>query len=325
MGKFGKLLGTILIGVLSWGYQIVTGAPSGTYYQFGEDLERYVATPVGIQLEVLPSHGSVENLKLMALDPEKRFGIVQQDVIEAVKRSSNPTIRLRGELVKLLLPLYLEEAHLIVRKGAPFQKFEDLKGRKFGIVKNSGSGLTTALLAKYVLGESVQEMVPVPSFQQGLQFLKEGKIDWILLVCGQPCAEVEKLDPTQFKLLPFDRNRPYLSYQNVEIKPASYPNLHLQQPVPTIGVRSLLIIRDSSDPQVASDVRKLAIQLYKARGTLQQKGHPKWREVPFQLFPIPGWKYYPPFKEGWEIGKEVTSSSGGEKCTPEKLLMGSCK
>ncbi|MEO1942190.1 MAG: TAXI family TRAP transporter solute-binding subunit [Campylobacterales bacterium] len=325
MGKLGKLVGLIVAGVLSWGYQIVTGAPSGTYYRFGEDLKRYVASPVGVNLEVLPSHGSVENLKLMALDPEKRFGIVQQDVIEAVKRSTNPTIRLRGELVKLLLPLYLEEVHLIVRKGAPFQKFEDLKGRKFGIIKNSGSGLTTALLAKYVLGNSVAEMVPVPSLQQGLQFLKEGKIDWILLVCGQPCEKVQNLDPAQFKLLPFDGNRPYLSYQNVEISPASYPNLHLQKPIPTIGVRSLLIIRDSSDTQVASDVRKLAIQLYKVRRLLQQKGHPKWKEVRFQLFPIPGWRYYLPFKEGWEIGKEVSSTEGGEKCTPEKLLIGSCK
>jgi hypothetical protein len=322
-GTIKLFLFSIILGVLGWSYQIVTGSPTGTYYKIGKDLKRFVADPINLNLKVVSTKGSVENLKLMAKDRSNRFGIVQQDVIDATRRSSKMEIRLRAELVKLLLPLYIEEAHLIVRKESPYQVFEDLRGKKYGVVKESGSALTSALLGEEVLGTPSNRRIKVSSVQDGLQKLKNGEIEWFLLVCGQPCSQIRNLDGNLYRLLPFNPNRQYLNYEHAKILPKNYPNLHLTAPLPTIGVRSLLIIRDSSDPQLASDVRKFAIELYKKRQILQTKGHPKWRNVPFKLIPIAGWKYYPPFQDGWEIGKGNSTSGGG--CSPADILRGSCK
>ena len=44
-------------------YKIVTASERGTYIVIGRDLATYVAAPVGIELESLPSAGSAENIR----------------------------------------------------------------------------------------------------------------------------------------------------------------------------------------------------------------------------------------------------------------------
>ena len=46
-------------------YKIVTASKTGTYIQIGQDLAKWVADPVGIDLEVLESKGSAENVQRM--------------------------------------------------------------------------------------------------------------------------------------------------------------------------------------------------------------------------------------------------------------------
>jgi TRAP-type uncharacterized transport system substrate-binding protein len=64
-------------------YKIVTGPERGTYIQIGQDLSKWVAQPAGIDLEVLASKGSAENVQRMRFEPGVKLALVQSDVYQA--------------------------------------------------------------------------------------------------------------------------------------------------------------------------------------------------------------------------------------------------
>ena len=61
-------------------YKIVTASERGTYIKIGRDLAEFVAPAADIELEVLPSAGSAENVKLLRYEPGVKLALVQSDV-----------------------------------------------------------------------------------------------------------------------------------------------------------------------------------------------------------------------------------------------------
>src|SRR6266702_7207810 len=64
-------------------YKIVTGPERGTYIQIGQDLSKWVAGPAGIDLEVMASKGSAENVQRMRFEQGVKLALVQSDVYQA--------------------------------------------------------------------------------------------------------------------------------------------------------------------------------------------------------------------------------------------------
>ena len=64
-------------------YKIVTASERGTYIQIGRDLATWIAEPAGIELEVLESKGSAENIQRMRFEPGVKLALVQSDVYQA--------------------------------------------------------------------------------------------------------------------------------------------------------------------------------------------------------------------------------------------------
>ena len=64
-------------------FKIVTASERGTYIQIGRDIARLVAPDAGIELEVLPSAGSAENVRRLRHEPGVKFALVQSDVYQA--------------------------------------------------------------------------------------------------------------------------------------------------------------------------------------------------------------------------------------------------
>src|SRR5205085_5833640 len=64
-------------------YKIVTASKTGTYIEIGRDLAKWVAEPVGIELEVLESKGSAENVQRMRFEPGVKLALVQSAVLQA--------------------------------------------------------------------------------------------------------------------------------------------------------------------------------------------------------------------------------------------------
>ena len=63
--------------------KIVTASPRGTYIQIGRDIASMVAPAADIDLEVLPSAGSAENVRRLRYEAGVKFAIVQSDVYQA--------------------------------------------------------------------------------------------------------------------------------------------------------------------------------------------------------------------------------------------------
>ncbi len=71
-------------------YKIVTADPRGTYFAIGNDLAKMVAPQAGIDLEVMATSGSAENIKLLrpgyaddsqifTRETEEKVGILAHD------------------------------------------------------------------------------------------------------------------------------------------------------------------------------------------------------------------------------------------------------
>jgi TRAP transporter TAXI family solute receptor len=118
----------LILNVLA--YDIITGGTTGTYIKFGNEIKQYVASEIGMQMNVLSSNGSIDNIEKMSLDENIRFALVQHDVISNFKNSRNSKSRRLIRNVKVLLPLYYEEMHFIVRKNSPMKYIKDIEGKK---------------------------------------------------------------------------------------------------------------------------------------------------------------------------------------------------
>src|SRR5256886_6477412 len=65
-------------------FKIVTASTRGTYIQIGRDIASFVAPQADIELDVLPSAGSAENVKRLRYEAGVKFAIVQSDVYQAI-------------------------------------------------------------------------------------------------------------------------------------------------------------------------------------------------------------------------------------------------
>src|ERR1700760_1237693 len=83
-------------------FKIVTGPERGTYIQIGQDLARWVADPIGMDLDVLASKGSAENVQRMRYEPGVRLALVQSDVYQAYVDMANAGNADAGALIRPL-------------------------------------------------------------------------------------------------------------------------------------------------------------------------------------------------------------------------------
>src|SRR6185436_5796596 len=101
------------------------------------------------------------------------------------------------------------------------------------------------------------------------------------------------------KLLKFDPTQAagqaaLKTYVRATVRASSYPNL-LAEDIPGLAVKAFLVTYDFSLKTTEDSLRKFARSLCQNFATLQEKGHPKWREVDFSLPDLGrGWLYYAP-------------------------------
>jgi len=98
---------------------LMTGREKGTYYQFGLDLQQLTKSR-GIELEVQPSTGSIENLYAVFQRPRTQVGIVQSDVLAFVTRvQSNPTLVRIAQKTKLVFPCTMKRCTWSAGRRSP--------------------------------------------------------------------------------------------------------------------------------------------------------------------------------------------------------------
>ncbi len=266
---------------------MVTGGPTGTYYQFGLNLKQLVET-MGISLNVANSKGSVENIYAVYKRPKTQMGIVQSDVLAFVAQvQTDPVLKQIAKKIKMIFPLYNEEIHLLGR--GDIEGFDDLAGRKVAIGKEgSGTYLTTKLLFE-VSEIRPAEMVPLGT-ERALAALKAGHIDAMFYVAGFPVKLFSENIVVEdgLKLIPILNKSIIDFYPQAEIPANTYD--FQPDAVKTAAVKAVLVSYNFRRAN-CENVGQFAEHLAKNIDWLRSNGHPKWQSVDLD-YPLKGWEQY---------------------------------
>lgn len=283
---------------------IMTGGEKGTYYQFGLNLKKLVESK-DINLEVINSTGSIENLYAVYQRPHTQMGIVQSDVLAFVSRvQSDPVLKRIATKTRMIFPLYNEEVHLLGRRE--IMDFDDLTGRRVAIGEEGSGTYLTARLLFEVSEVKPEEMVPIGT-GEAMSQLKSGKIDAMFYVAGYPVKlfTEDVSGDDGLALIPI-RNKSIVEfYPQTTIPANTYP--WQRTTVDTVAVKAVLVsfnFRRSNCEYVGD----FANALYENMDWLIANGHSKWKSVDLE-FPLKGWEQYDCVKSRLQHRRVVNKSA----------------
>ena len=277
-------------------YKIVTASERGTYIQIGRDIAGLVAPQADVNLQVLPSAGSAENVRRLRYEPGVKLAIVQSDVYQAYLDVAKHGNRDAGEIIRplrVIMPLYNEEIYFVVRADSKLNFVHEIHHARINAGEmGSGTALTTSTLYRLMFGETLDdERTSFLSNENALLKLTDEKsVDVVAIVAGQPAKLLADMKPEarQFiKLLKVDRGHPSTksvlrTYFPATVRAASYPNI-LTDDVPAFAVRAFLVTYDYNLRDTKKSLARLAESLCENFPKLTTKGHPKWKDVELAL------------------------------------------
>lgn len=321
-------------------YKIVTASERGTYIQIGRDLAKFVAPEAGIDLEVLPSAGSAENVERLRREPGVKFALVQSDVYQAFldqAESGNAEARELIVPLRLIMPLYNEEIYFIARADSPLNYVHEIKDAKINVGPlRSGTAMSATTVYRQMFGAPLADAnTSFLTNEEALVKLTVDKtIDVVVVVLGQPAKLLVDMKPEArqlIKLLKFDATQPtsreaLKTYFEATVRASSYPTL-LSEDITGISVRAYLVTYDFNVGQTVKRLTLFARSLCNNFDRLQTQGHPKWREVELALPGLSrGWSYSPPM---WQELKNCIARRPKpvpiRVCSQQERILGLCK
>ncbi len=270
---------------------MVTGPETGTYIEIGRDIAG-VAKKAGVDIEVKPSDGSIENIKRIQSKENAALGIVQSDVLGFLKRSQSPETAKIAASLRMVVPLYKEEVHVLVRKD--IKNFSDLKGKRVVVGEEGSGNMLTAVNLLALMNIKVRETQKL-SPPEGVLAVLDNQADAVIFVGGKPVKLFKNMESLsrpeniQFAhlledlhFLPLNDPKMLAEYEPSEITPMDYS--FATETTPTIAVRAVLVSYDFSGKgadrkQRCAAIGKISKVLSASLPDLQKDGHPKWRDV----------------------------------------------
>lgn len=272
---------------------MMTGGPTGTYIQIGQDIAR-LSADCGYTLNVVPSAGSLENLISVKKRVNTQFGIVQSDVLDYVRTYSEEDADLRRSLygVRIMFPLYNEEVQVLAKKN--IKRLADLAGKKVAIGSiDSGTYLTATLILDILKVPGVERLQLTAS--SALPKLQSGEIDAIFYVSGAPTKLFANtsIDGSKYHLVEIVEPALRATYTEAKIPAGTYP--FQKEDVNLVAVKAVLMTYDfkpeknqyhKDSCKAVSDTANIVLS---GMNELRSTGHPKWQTVDLAALP-PGWK-----------------------------------
>lgn len=147
-----------------YSYRNENGQPAG----YIVDLCMEVATAVRASI------GGNVRTEFVLVPADQRFELVREGKVDVLCDPSSVTMP-RRELVDFSLPTFLDGASVLYRTKTPVARFEDLGGKKIGVL----GGTTTEQVLRESLGElSLKaEIIPVRDHRAGIDLLSDDKIE----------------------------------------------------------------------------------------------------------------------------------------------------
>lgn len=259
---------------------IATGPSSGSYFQIAQDIKN-LAKREGIDLQVMATKGSFENLELLS-GGKVDLAIVQLDALSAMgysnaERFISDVVKQDLDMalldeIKVVLNLYPEEIHILTNKKE-IKTFHNLAGKRVSVGPPGGGTAVTAAVLFSVY--DIKAVVSEEPLEQAVKKLEQGNLDAVFFVGGAPVPLLEKLDGKfEFVRLP---TNPALEqiYLRVPLGKKQYAWARADRE--TYAVPAAMMGLDKKGEKYVTQMQRLVLTILNNREFLEAKGHPKWR------------------------------------------------
>ena len=263
--------------------KFLTGSPTGTYYLIAKDIKESIAP----NLVVLKSQGSIKNMNIIGLSQKNNepiFTFVQNDVLQYLSKEARAGDGDNQKILnktKVLMPIYNEEIHILVREdNLDIKNFRDLKDKKISIgMRDSGTAITAKLLYFRLFHEEMDKVYL--TFNKALKALQDRKIDAVILTGGQPLFKLNK-NISKIRLISY-KGEPLEGYEIGYIKKSSYLWLK-EKKIRTLSVKSFLVTNIDYNKENSNYLKKFLEKLEDYKENLRENNnlkniHPKLKDL----------------------------------------------
>lgn len=263
---------------------LATASQSGEYYEFGQALAQVVARHYPhIQIKIIPTEGSAQNLKL-----------IENDTAQLALIQGDSPIQPSAQAVANLFP---EVGHVLVNTQSGIETMADLQEKQIALPpKGSGAYQLFMPIAQHY-GIQNEQLQPSTSTDSAYKQLLRGRVDALFQVIrpGSKALKEVLRSPT-IRLLPIQQTDalrltyPYLEAASI---PTGTYNGTLpipDQAVETIAVRALLITHHQVRDDVIYAITRV---LQKHKMELVAQYPPAYSITPPQSQDFLGWPLHP--------------------------------
>ena len=255
-----------------------TGPEKGYYYQVGRAIAAAAKHGAsGLKIHACVSEGSASNMAAL-VRKDADFAIVQSDVAHEAWHCEHPLMESLGsncdremQRVKLVTPLFLEKAQILLRPHLYVSSLADLRWSHCVWIGANGSGSEpTAQVLLQASGWSTQQIAEAQSgcktkpasIDEALTRLRRAEdIDAIIQTRVAPTKTIyDALKNSEIQMIGLDsgaleRLTHDEVYQPASIQRGDYPVL--RHSVYTVGVQALLLVRSDVDPDAIRAIAQL--------------------------------------------------------------------
>jgi len=270
---------------MAWALTIATGPSDGSYFQIAQDIKN-VAGKEGIDLQVMPTKGSLENLELLGTG-KVDLAIVQLDALRFISDVIKQDLGLDlFDKIKVVLNLYPEEIHILTNKK-DIQTFYNLEGKRVSVGPPGGGTAVTAAVLFNVY--DIKATVSEEPFEEAVKKMEQGSLDAVIFVGGAPVPFIGKLSGKfSFVRLP---SNPVL--EQIYLRTSLGKQLYgwAGADTETYAVPAAIMGLDKRDEKYVTQMQQLVLSILNNREFLEAKGHPKWKSSIIRTyFPYRGYE-----------------------------------
>ena len=243
-----------------------TGATDGAYHYFGQRYREKLAQD-GIEVELRPSSGAVENLRRLKTDPDVDLAFIQGGI------ANEPG----SDDIATLGSMYLEPVWVFYRGEAELDRVAELKGRRIAVgVAGSGAQLfALQVLAANGFATDDPGLVAIGGME-AVNALARGEVDACFVV-GAPQAPVVDalLHANDVKLLNFAQAEGYGRHFPHLVKitlPRGAIDIQADRPprdIQLVAATANLVVKADIHPAIVTLLLKHAREIHSAPGLLQ--------------------------------------------------------
>ena len=172
--------------------------------------------------------------------------------------------------LRCLFGMYGSVSHWAVLDSCPAKAVRDLKGMRIGTGMTASSSEITGRLAMEILGYDYQKDVTAQFLGLGefTDGVRDGTTDAAHGFGGIPSGGFLDLAATKpTRMLPYDAEHlkaildvsPF--YYGTSIPVEAYPGILNTEPIPTFGVKVLMVVNENMDEQIACDIAKRSLKM----------------------------------------------------------------